>query len=98
MMKAAKNTTKKKQIIILKTFLLASLIVKLKWKLGNEKENFRHTRAGWLTVGGVHIHRELQLDVLRSVERCHEEKCDALWDFLEAVRRFSCKRINESDN
>lgn len=59
--------------------------MKLIWKLGDEEEDFRHTRAGWLTVGGVHIHRELQLDVLRSVERCHEEKCDALLDFLETV-------------
>lgn len=66
-----------------------SLIVKLIWKLGDEEENFRHTRTGWLSVGGVDVHRELQLDVLRSVERCHEEKRDALLHFVETAKHIS---------
>lgn len=45
----------------------ARVLIRLKWKFGDENEDFRHARSGWLTICGVDVHCEFQLNVLGSV-------------------------------
>lgn len=62
-------------------------------KLRDKDEDFRHVRAGWLTIVRVDAHGELELNVLRAVKWAHQKQRRALVLFLQTER----KRLEKSN-
>lgn len=62
---------------------VSRLLRALERVLRHEQEDLRDTRSRRLSVGRVHVHGQLQLDVLRAVKRNHQQQRHSLRSLLE---------------